>query len=52
MMDDDDEHDELLGLGASTATTSSLIRVRDAETVMRAVSAFADHPQVLQVILN
>lgn len=43
--------DELLGgaSGSASSSSSSALRVRDAEVVMRAVAAFADHPQVLQV---
>lgn len=34
---------------SSASTSAGPLRVKDTEAVMRAVAAFADHPQVLQV---
>ena len=35
--------------GNASSASTTVLRVKDTEAVMRAVAAFADHPQVLQV---
>lgn len=50
MLDDENDDEEPLGLTIATGGKGGqALKVRDAEAVMRAVSAYADHPQVLQV---